>query len=98
MYLPVNVVRRIYGDNNKASFPQIVIKPIKGVDQAEFKAMLSQQLRVKRGLKPDQISNFFVNQMQGLTDFIDEIRSEEHTSELQSRPHLVCRLLLEKKK
>src|SRR5690554_6959353 len=27
-----------------------------------------------------------------------ERRSEEHTSELQSRPHLVCRLLLEKKK
>src|SRR5439155_19123188 len=26
-----------------------------------------------------------------------EIRSEEHTSELQSRGHLVCRLLLEKK-
>src|SRR3989442_2498809 len=25
------------------------------------------------------------------------VRSEEHTSELQSRPHLVCRLLLEKK-
>src|SRR5215813_14563385 len=28
----------------------------------------------------------------------DRGRSEEHTSELQSRPHLVCRLLLEKKK
>src|SRR5687768_17757352 len=27
-----------------------------------------------------------------------EVRSEEHTSELQSRLHLVCRLLLEKKK
>src|SRR3989442_10830503 len=27
----------------------------------------------------------------------DASRSEEHTSELQSRPHLVCRLLLEKK-
>src|SRR3989442_7066725 len=27
-----------------------------------------------------------------------ESRSEEHTSELQSRPHLVCRLLLEKNK
>src|SRR5690554_3635682 len=27
-----------------------------------------------------------------------DARSEEHTSELQSRPHLVCRLLLEKKK
>ena len=32
-------------------------------------------------------------------DFHDgEFRSEEHTSELQSRLHLVCRLLLEKKK
>src|SRR5690554_352122 len=31
-------------------------------------------------------------------DNIEFIRSEEHTSELQSRPHLVCRLLLEKKK
>src|SRR5690625_6507540 len=27
-----------------------------------------------------------------------QLRSEEHTSELQSRGHLVCRLLLEKKK
>src|SRR5207253_10038241 len=29
---------------------------------------------------------------------LDKQRSEEHTSELQSRGHLVCRLLLEKKK
>src|SRR3712207_7925490 len=29
---------------------------------------------------------------------VDAIRSEEHTSELQSRQYLVCRLLLEKKK
>src|SRR3989442_4297963 len=29
---------------------------------------------------------------------VSRSRSEEHTSELQSRPHLVCRLLLEKKK
>src|SRR5205809_3908690 len=32
------------------------------------------------------------------TQVIRESRSEEHTSELQSRLHLVCRLLLEKKK
>src|SRR2546422_5291464 len=31
-------------------------------------------------------------------NFIGRPRSEEHTSELQSRLHLVCRLLLEKKK
>src|SRR5690625_6636815 len=33
-----------------------------------------------------------------LRDLFELIRSEEHTSELQSRGHLVCRLLLEKKK
>src|SRR5690606_40121351 len=32
------------------------------------------------------------------TDFHVKLRSEEHTSELQSRENLVCRLLLEKKK
>src|SRR5687768_18146568 len=32
------------------------------------------------------------------TPAINAMRSEEHTSELQSRLHLVCRLLLEKKK
>src|SRR5689334_24670724 len=34
----------------------------------------------------------------GARDELDELRSEEHTSELQSQFHLVCRLLLEKKK
>src|SRR3989449_10082021 len=33
-----------------------------------------------------------------IADHINLLRSEEHTSELQSRLHLVCRLLLEKKK
>src|SRR2546429_6294232 len=34
----------------------------------------------------------------GTTQLLEQMRSEEHTSELQSRLHLVCRLLLEKKK
>src|SRR2546422_2457823 len=33
-----------------------------------------------------------------ISSFRNSSRSEEHTSELQSRLHLVCRLLLEKKK
>src|SRR5258708_31248645 len=37
-------------------------------------------------------------QMSGLTMSTPNFRSEEHTSELQSPDHLVCRLLLEKKK
>src|SRR5439155_23377305 len=39
--------------------------------------------------------NHFGAQRSGIPEFV---RSEEHTSELQSRGHLVCRLLLEKKK
>src|SRR2546430_11550512 len=34
----------------------------------------------------------------GLETALAELRSEEHTSELQSQSNLVCRLLLEKKK
>ena len=36
--------------------------------------------------------------LSSLRQKIDNLRSEEHTSELQSPDHLVCRLLLEKKK
>src|SRR3712207_6972644 len=39
-------------------------------------------------------NNFLIGGGDGFTVF----RSEEHTSELQSRQYLVCRLLLEKKK
>src|SRR2546422_7664228 len=37
-------------------------------------------------------------QLRRLAPGAELVRSEEHTSELQSRLHLVCRLLLEKKK
>src|SRR3989442_11207768 len=60
-----------------------------------------------RSLRPcdAQISARFVDPCHGITEIVigdqrgpdQRVRSEEHTSELQSRPHLVCRLLLEKK-
>src|SRR5436305_11268684 len=46
-----------------------------------------QRMAADRGAAPD-----------GVDGEEEHVRSEEHTSELQSRPHLVCRLLLEKKK
>src|SRR3989442_10358595 len=39
-----------------------------------------------------------IREEEGMGAVAKRLRSEEHTSELQSRPHLVCRLLLEKKK
>src|SRR5437870_5937852 len=46
---------------------------------------------------PEIILAFFASKF-GQTESGAKKRSEEHTSELQSRGHLVCRLLLEKKK
>lgn len=77
VFVPVNIVRRIYGSNSRATFPQIVLKPNDEVeDNAEFVAMVEQQMRNSRGLKRDEINNFFVNQLQGFTDFIDNITGQ----------------------
>src|SRR5690625_2699771 len=53
-------------------------------------------IQILGDLKIDYLS-FGVEEGLG-KDFLNAARSEEHTSELQSRGHLVCRLLLEKKK
>src|SRR2546429_4337375 len=52
----------------------------------------------KRTGKAAQIPDPDVGHAPGTIPFEAFARSEEHTSELQSRLHLVCRLLLEKKK
>ena len=71
VYLPINFLRRMYGDNNKSLTPVIVIKPEKGIDMEEFKATLTQKLRAKRGMKTADIDSFFINVFSGFTDLID---------------------------
>src|SRR5690606_40946574 len=51
----------------------------------------------RRPPRSDELADFASN-TPGLAPAIVTSRSEEHTSELQSRENLVCRLLLEKKK
>ncbi|RZP04763.1 MAG: FtsX-like permease family protein [Flavobacteriales bacterium] len=71
--LPVNMVRKIFGDNNKSTFPQIIVKPKKGIDNEGYIANLTQKIRMARGLKPDDINDFFINQLKGFKDVIDDI-------------------------
>src|SRR5690554_7615674 len=66
--------------------------------------VLTRQLQVAAGSYPDLTTSLRgYDEVSGLPESLREWaqtgpdRSEEHTSELQSRPHLVCRLLLEKK-
>src|SRR2546422_228652 len=58
-------------------------------------APVEQHHRPRVALAPDQPAEALLELERRVGN---EVRSEEHTSELQSRLHLVCRLLLEKKK
>src|SRR5699024_12149795 len=49
----------------------------------------------------DLLNDFYqkhIEEFESVSEYVDDGRSEEHTSELQSRFDLVCRLLLEKKR
>ena len=76
VYLPVNFLRRLYGDNNDSMTPVIVIKPEKGIDMDAYKAELTQKLRNYRGMKTGEIDNFFINVLSGFTDLLDGIISK----------------------
>jgi putative ABC transport system permease protein len=75
VYVPVNFLRNLYGDNNKLITPAILIKPVDGVDIEAFKGELSQKLRHFRGVKEGEIDGFFINVLSGFTDLLDGIIS-----------------------
>src|SRR2546429_5312201 len=56
------------------------------------------QVGARHGRTPGEVAIAWTLRHPAVTGAIVGARSEEHTSELQSRLHLVCRLLLEKKK
>jgi putative ABC transport system permease protein len=73
VYMPVNFIRKLYGNNNELVTPTILIKPKEGVDMEAFKGELAQKLRSYRGIKTGQIDNFFINVLSGFTNLLDGI-------------------------
>jgi putative ABC transport system permease protein len=73
VFIPMNFIRRLYGENSDLITPVIIIKPKKGIDMDAFKGEITQKLRTYRGLKVTEIDNFFINVLSGFTDFIDQI-------------------------
>src|SRR3989442_4127013 len=59
---------------------------------------LFRSLHARRGARARSLRAVLAQDPEREAPRVQGGRSEEHTSELQSRPHLVCRLLLEKKK
>lgn len=73
IYVPINKIRSMFGDNNDLFTPIIIIRPDQNVVLEDIKGELIQKLRVKRGLKSGETDNFFVNILKGATDQIDAI-------------------------
>ncbi len=73
---PVNAARKIFGDSKKGGFTRIIVKPRKGSDEEETIAIITQKLRVSRGLKPDDVDTFFIAQLKGFVDAIDDITGQ----------------------
>src|SRR5690554_7654575 len=73
------------------NMPNLATKPDSGGNPAIINAQ-------PRKASPRKAKAPGIDTPTGALAFLGLARSEEHTSELQSRPHLVCRLLLEKKK
>jgi len=75
VFIPVNYIRKRFGDNNQSMVPVVIIKPQKDIDMAAFKKDISQKLRSMRGMKTGEIDNFFINVLSGFTDLLDGIIS-----------------------
>ncbi len=75
IFLPANYVRNRYGDNNPNISNIVIIKPKADADIDGLKAEITQILRNKRGIKPDDINSFFITIVSGLQDTIDGIIS-----------------------
>ena len=71
-YVTANVVRSFMNTGPQGMPSGVVLKPKKGVDMAEYEAVLRQKFRTYRGLKPEDIDNFFLNKISSFTDMIDE--------------------------
>jgi putative ABC transport system permease protein len=72
VFIPVNFLRRLYGDNTSNFLPVIVIKPKKDIDVAALKGEITQKIRAIRGVKDGEINNFFLDVLSGFTELIDQ--------------------------
>src|SRR5947209_14194854 len=105
-------VSLIFGAGSTVAAPQVTISPsslpagIVGVVYSQTVSVSGPKppytVQVTQGSLPSGLSLSSAGALTGIPttagSFAFAIRSEEHTSELQSRQYLVCRLLLEKKK
>lgn len=73
VYMPVNIMRQMFGDNSLVSTTVVILKPNRDVEIKHFEDEITAKLRLFRGLKESDESNFFVNVFGGMMDMIEKI-------------------------
>src|SRR5690625_6964559 len=87
IYLPQSAYAAIFGGGERVSV--MGVRPEPGVDSFELERRINELLQRRHQVSPEDRRAIRTHNM------ARQARSEEHTSELQSRRHLVCRLLLD---
>src|SRR5690606_35327217 len=107
---PYKVLEILEEIKPKLGFGKIVVSVATGVDINSMQNVVGNELTIYRAMPntaasvSESLTCICGNSIQGMEEVKSifnaigkTVRSEEHTSELQSRENLVCRLLLEKK-
>src|SRR5699024_5459304 len=72
-YIPINLGRGIYSTSSTAATTAIIIKPDPVSDKETYKASLESRMRTIRGLDVKSDNDFFINEIEGLSQFVDKI-------------------------
>src|SRR5690554_7688198 len=88
---PLSVVKKRYGEGVRQEVVGEMMR------NAYIEALFKEKLNPAGfpSFEPKELGEGKNLEVVATVEVYPEIRSEEHTSELQSRPHLVCRLLVE---
>lgn len=78
-FIPINLGRSVYGSSSRATTSAIIIKPDPNSDPEAYKASLESRMRNIRGLDVKSENDFFINELEGLSDFIDKITGTLNT-------------------
>lgn len=78
-FIPMNLGRSVYSTSSKAATTAVIIKPDSNSDTEAYKANLESRIRTIRGLDVKSDNDFFINEIEGLSTFVDQITGTLNT-------------------
>lgn len=78
-FIPINLGRSVYATSSKASTTAIIISPDAKSESEAYIANLESRMRTIRGLDVKSDNDFFINEIEGLSSFVDQITGTLNT-------------------